>query len=60
MRYMMPLVLIALVTRILVLVSSGRPRGDSQTWGMRIYRPGREREFAGHADYHGAWLDYSL
>jgi len=26
---------------------------------MRIYRGG-ERFFAGHADYHGAWLDYDL
>ena len=28
-------------------------------WGMRIARyPGGEREFVGHADFHGAWLDY--
>ena len=30
-------------------------------WGMRIARyPGGEREFVGHADFHGAWLDYTL
>jgi hypothetical protein len=46
--------------RDLVFVTSGRPRADIQNWGMRIYRPGREREFAGHADFHGAWLDYRL
>jgi hypothetical protein len=41
-------------------VSAGRPRGE-EGWGMRIelYPPG-EREFVGHADFHGAWLDYSL
>ena len=46
--------------RELVFVSSGRPRGDVRSWGMRIYRPGGRREFVGHADYHGAWLDYEL
>lgn len=46
--------------RPLVFVASGRPRGERRVWGMRIHRPGREREFAGHADYHGAWLDYEL
>ena len=44
--------------RDLVFVSSGQPRHDVRSWGMRIYRPGREREFVGHADYHGTWLDY--
>jgi hypothetical protein len=44
----------------LVFVSSGRPRENPRTWGMRIYRPGGRREFMGHADYHGAWLDYDL
>ena len=43
-----------------VFVSAGRPREDPRTWGMRIYRPGGRREFAGHADYHGTWLDYEL
>jgi hypothetical protein len=46
--------------RDLVFVSAGQPRDDIRTWGLRIYRPGREREFVGHADYHGAWLDYAL
>ena len=43
-----------------VFVSAGKPREDMRTWGMRIYRPGGRREFVGHADYHGAWLDYDL
>jgi hypothetical protein len=43
-----------------IFVSAGKPREDPRTWGMRIYRPGGRREFAGHADYHGAWLDYEL
>jgi hypothetical protein len=46
--------------RDLVLVSSGSPRADRRSWGMRIHRPGGRREFVGHADYHGAWLDYEL
>lgn len=46
--------------RDLVFVASGRPRGESRAWGMRIYRPGHGHEFAGHADYHGTWLDYEL
>jgi hypothetical protein len=46
--------------RELAFVSAGRPRGDRRSWGVRIYRPSREREFVGHADYHGAWLDYDL
>jgi hypothetical protein len=55
----------AAVRRILdahetVLVSAGKPRDDPRTWGMRIYRPDRRREFVGHADYHGAWLDYDF
>jgi hypothetical protein len=44
----------------LAFVSAGRPRGDVQGWGMRIVLyPGGRREFVGHADFHGAWLDYS-
>jgi hypothetical protein len=43
-----------------VFVSAGKPRRDPRTWGMRIYRPGGLREFVGHADYHGAWVDYDL
>jgi hypothetical protein len=46
--------------RDLVFVSSGSPRTERRAWGMRIYRPGGEREFVGHADYHGTWLDYDL
>ncbi|MBD0339122.1 MAG: DUF2332 domain-containing protein [Thermoleophilia bacterium] len=46
--------------RDLVFVASGRPRGVPRAWGMRIYRPGGRREFVGHADYHGTWLDYEL
>jgi hypothetical protein len=48
------------VDRKLVFVSGGTPRGQERTWGMRIFRPGKEREFIGHADFHGAWLDYRL
>lgn len=46
--------------RDLVFVASGAPGGEPRSWGMRIYRPGGERRFVGHADYHGAWLDYEL
>jgi hypothetical protein len=46
--------------RDLVFVSAGQPREEIRSWGLRIYRPGREREFVGHADYHGTWLEYSL
>ena len=46
--------------RELVFVSAGRPRDLPRSWGMRIERPGGERTFVGHADYHGAWLDYQL
>jgi len=42
-------------------VTAGSPRGTQQGWGMRIERyPSGEREFVGNADFHGAWLDYSL
>jgi hypothetical protein len=45
----------------LAFVSTGRPRGDARSWGLRItYWPGGEREFAGHADYHGSWLRWEL
>ena len=46
--------------RELVFVSAGTPREQEGAWGMRIFRPGKEREFIGHADFHGAWLDYRL
>jgi hypothetical protein len=30
-------------------------------WGLRIvYWPGGGREFVGHADYHGAWIELEL
>ena len=45
--------------RPLAFVSAGGGRSDEPAWGMRIFRPDREREFVGHADFHGAWLDYS-
>jgi hypothetical protein len=42
-------------------VTAGRPRGREHGWGMRIeLYPGARREFVGNADFHGAWLDYSL
>ena len=42
-------------------VTAGRPRGREHGWGMRIeLYPAATREFVGHADFHGAWLDYSL
>jgi hypothetical protein len=45
----------------LVFVSTGRPRSEDNGWGLRItYWPGGDREFAGHADYHGSWLEWSL
>ena len=48
-------------TRPVALVTAGRPRDGGDGWGMRIARyPGGEREFVGHADFHGAWLDYTL
>ena len=45
---------------LLAFVSAGGGRSDEPAWGMRIFRPDHEREFVGHADFHGAWLDYSL
>jgi hypothetical protein len=45
----------------LAFVSTGRPRGEDNAWGLRItYWPGDEREFAGHADYHGSWVEWAL
>jgi hypothetical protein len=46
----------------LVFVSTGKGRtSEHGHWGLRIvYYPGAEREFAGEADYHGAWLDWWL
>jgi hypothetical protein len=45
----------------LVFVNTGTGRTSEHHWGLRIvYYPGAEREFAGEADYHGAWLDWWL
>ena len=46
--------------RSLAFVSAGGGRSEEAAWGMRIFRPDNEHEFVGHADFHGAWLDYSL
>jgi hypothetical protein len=47
-------------TRPLAFISTGKPR-DGEDWGLRIaYWPGGEREFAGHADFHGSWLSWEL
>jgi len=44
----------------LAFVSAGRPRNDERVWGLRIVVwPDGSREFVGHADYHGAWLDWN-
>jgi hypothetical protein len=45
----------------LVFVTTGKGRTGERHWGLRIvYYPGGDREFAGEADYHGAWLDWWL
>jgi hypothetical protein len=45
----------------LAFVSTGEPRVEEHCWGLRlVYWPGGEREFAGHADFHGAWLRWEL
>jgi hypothetical protein len=45
----------------LAFVTAGRPRGNGEGWGMRLETyPGGDRQFVGHADFHGAWLDYTL
>jgi len=46
--------------RPLAFISTGKPRAG-EDWGLRIvYWPGGEREFAGHADFHGSWLSWEL
>jgi hypothetical protein len=46
--------------RELAFISTGKPR-QGEDWGLRIvYWPGGEREFAGHADFHGSWLEWDL
>jgi hypothetical protein len=43
----------------LAFVSAGSPRSDKRSWGLRVLLwPRGEREFVGHADYHGTWLDW--
>jgi hypothetical protein len=45
----------------LAFISTGRPRIEEHCWGLRlVYWPGSEREFAGHADFHGSWLQWEL
>jgi hypothetical protein len=49
------------VTAPLAFVTAGRPRSEAQGWGMRLeLYPRGEREFVGHADFHGAWLDFAF
>ena len=46
--------------RPLAFISTGKPR-EGEDWGLRIvYWPGGDREFAGHADFHGSWLSWEL
>jgi hypothetical protein len=48
--------------RQLAFISTGKPRApEDDCWGLRlVYWPGGEREFAGHADFHGSWLQWEL
>jgi hypothetical protein len=48
--------------RPLAFISTGKPRApEEHCWGLRlVYWPGGEREFAGHADFHGDWLQWEL
>jgi hypothetical protein len=48
--------------RALAFISTGKPRAPQQDcWGLRLaYWPIAEREFAGHADFHGSWLRWEL
>jgi hypothetical protein len=47
--------------RPLAFISAGNPRTGVQDWGLRIvYFPSEEREFVGHAEYHGRWLDLDV
>lgn len=49
------------VELLLAFISAGNPRTGEMDWGLRIvYWPGGGREFVGHADYHGAWIDLEL
>ena len=46
----------------LAFISAGKARVPKEDrWGLRlVYWPGGEREFAGHADWHGSWIEYDL
>jgi len=45
----------------LAFVSTGKPRIGEHCWGLRLVLwPGGKREFAGHADFHGTWLQWEL
>jgi hypothetical protein len=48
--------------RALAFISTGKPRSpEEDCWGLRlVYWPGGDREFAGHADFHGSWLQWEL
>jgi hypothetical protein len=48
-------------SRPVAFVTAGRPRHKGlSAWGVRIVLwPGGQREFVGHADFHGTWLDWS-
>lgn len=48
--------------RELAFISTGKPREpEEHCWGLRlVFWPGGEREFAGHADFHGSWLQWEL
>ena len=47
--------------RPLAFVSTGKPRAGGEDWGLRlVYWPAGDREFAGHADFHGSWLRWEL
>jgi hypothetical protein len=48
--------------RPLAFISTGKPRApEEDCWGLRlVFWPGGEREFAGHADFHGSWLQWEL
>jgi hypothetical protein len=45
----------------LAFITAGNPRAGVQDWGLRIvYWPGGGREFVGHAEYHGRWLELEV
>jgi hypothetical protein len=48
--------------RRIAFISTGKPRDpEEHCWGLRlVYWPAGEREFVGHCDFHGAWLQWEL